>query len=163
MNKPRIIGGSVNVNVNRSPSPGSPTRSDAAASSSSAASHSSSAHSLPRLVPQSQSVVGGGNFPGDSFGPAKVELKGSKTERLSGLRHSRNDSGLYSELTSASTPSRICVRCGTSHASMCMPCVDLQCENIITFYRRTRAAGKCLCCDCAAVMQPLRIDCKAFF
>jgi hypothetical protein len=84
-------------------------------------------------------LVGGGNFPGDSFSQSPLVFK-DQIERLSGLKNPNNSSGLYAEMTSPLRPSKVCVRCGM-HASICMPCADLQTESILTFYRRTRAAG----------------------
>lgn len=61
--------------------------------------------------------------------------------RLSGVSDSQITSGLFAESTQATRPSLLCVRCGAIHASICVPCSELVCENTLTFYRKTRAAG----------------------
>jgi hypothetical protein len=60
--------------------------------------------------------------------------------RLSGVNDPSNTSGLYGERKHSIFPTSVCVRCG-QHASICMSCCDSMCENTLTFYRKTKAAG----------------------
>jgi hypothetical protein len=60
--------------------------------------------------------------------------------RLSGLGDNSNTSGLYSSQIKPRNPLLICVRCNDL-PSLCMNCVETECETALTFYRKTRAAG----------------------
>lgn len=71
--------------------------------------------------------------------PSKVK---STATRLSGLSESVNTSALFAEKVSMPTkPLTICIRCSSTHAALCMTCVEQDCQNALTFYRKTRAAG----------------------
>lgn len=60
--------------------------------------------------------------------------------RLSAVSESVNSSGLFADLVAPPRPLPLCVRC-SSTPSLCMKCAELECENTLTFYRKTRAAG----------------------
>lgn len=60
--------------------------------------------------------------------------------RLAGLNDPQNTTGLFADTTHPPHPLPLCVRCGNS-PSLCMKCSELECENTLTFYRKTRAAG----------------------
>lgn len=83
----------------------------------------------------------------DSLGHEIQEIqKPSKSKdpffaRMSGIVDPMNTTGLYAEITTPTRPTIYCVRCSAVHASVCMPCADLMCEQTLTFYRKTRAAG----------------------
>ena len=66
---------------------------------------------------------------------------GDPFARLSGLADPQNSTGLFAERSLATKPTSLCVRCGTMHSSICIACSELVCENTLTFYRKTRAAG----------------------
>lgn len=90
--------------------------------------------SLPSLAtnksfPSGSSLLDSPSRHGDSFA------------RLSGLADPHNSSGLFAERTHAARPTSLCVRCGSMHSSICIPCSEVVCENTLTFYRKTRAAG----------------------
>lgn len=70
--------------------------------------------------------------------PSQISI--NTMSRLSGIVEQVNSSGLFNERTTTFKPSNLCVKCG-SNAAMCMACVEQDCENALTFYRKTRAAG----------------------
>ncbi len=62
--------------------------------------------------------------------------------RLSGLAESVNSSALFTEKVSMpKKPLTIRIRCSSTHAALCMSCVEQDCQNALNFYRKTRAAG----------------------
>jgi hypothetical protein len=60
--------------------------------------------------------------------------------RLAGLNDAYNTTGLFADSIHISRSLPMCVRCGES-PNLCMKCAELECENTLTFYRKTRAAG----------------------
>lgn len=71
--------------------------------------------------------------------PSKAQ---SVATRLSGLPESVNSSALFTEKVAVPTkPVTLCIRCSSTHAALCMICVEQDCQNALTFYRKTRAAG----------------------
>lgn len=61
-------------------------------------------------------------------------------QRLSGLPDFIDCAGIMPENLTTTKPSSLCVRC-SNHASMCMPCTELLCEQSLNFYRVSRARG----------------------
>ncbi len=93
-------------------------------------------HTLPSLYEKSASMSALGSH------QLPVNTNTRKTfNRLSGLSDPVSTSGLYSEISNPQRPVHLCVRCSDAHPSVCMPCCELICENTLTFYRKTRAAG----------------------
>ena len=61
-------------------------------------------------------------------------------ERLSGLYDYSVSAGVFADPEVVTKPSSRCVRC-SSHASICMPCTEVLCDESLNFYRMTRAKG----------------------
>lgn len=102
--------------------------------------HASVSSSLPSLK-LSKSNSSSSEYFAHLLSPQKKPLSHESTyNRLSGLNESVNNSALFSDITLPPRPITVCVRCGT-HASLCMPCAEKDCENALIFYRKTRAAG----------------------
>lgn len=72
--------------------------------------------------------------------PNKPLRTKNQFERLSGGYDFMASSGVFPDRGIVSHPSSSCVRC-SSHASVCMPCVEAIGEESLLFYRTTRAQG----------------------
>lgn len=71
---------------------------------------------------------------------AGTGISKSVYNRLAGLNDPENTTGLFADTTNPPRPLSMCVRCGDA-PNLCMKCSELECENTLTFYRKTRAAG----------------------
>ena len=61
-------------------------------------------------------------------------------ERLSGSLDFVASSGVFADRSVMVNPAAVCVRCA-EHASMCMSCTEILCQEALNFYRKTRARG----------------------
>ena len=61
-------------------------------------------------------------------------------ESLSGSLDFVASTGVFADRQVMTMPTAVCVRCA-EHASMCMSCTEILCQEALNFYRRTRARG----------------------
>lgn len=72
--------------------------------------------------------------------PVRPVRTQNQFHRLSGLYDFMDSSGLLPSNSILTKPVAVCVRCA-NHASICMPCAELLCDQSLTFYRMSRAKG----------------------
>jgi len=61
-------------------------------------------------------------------------------ESLSGSLDFVASTGVFADRQMMTMPTAVCVRCA-EHASMCMSCTEILCQEALNFYRQTRARG----------------------
>ena len=61
-------------------------------------------------------------------------------ESLSGSLDFVASTGVFADRQQMTMPTAVCVRCA-EHASMCMSCTEILCQEALNFYRQTRARG----------------------
>lgn len=77
---------------------------------------------------------------GTSSSPGRKKEFRYPFEALSGSYDWVASSGVFADRSVMVNPAAVCVRC-SEHASMCMSCTEILCQEGLNFYRKTRARG----------------------